>query len=53
MTKFPEVEARKYKNIFVCRRCKRKLRAPVLKVLAGKVACRKCSSKKLRPKRKK
>ena len=53
MAKFPEAEARWFKNIFVCRVCKSKIRAPVLKMLAGKVSCRKCGSKALRTKRKK
>ena len=53
MVKFPEAEARKFHNIFVCKRCKSKIRAPNLKVLAGKVSCRKCGSKELRPVKKK
>jgi len=53
MVKFPEAEARWFTNVFVCRKCKSKNRAPVLKVLAGKVSCRNCGSKALRPKRKK
>ncbi|MFH1276274.1 MAG: 50S ribosomal protein L40e [Candidatus Woesearchaeota archaeon] len=53
MVKFEEAIARKMKNIFVCRLCKSKIRAPSLKVSQGKVKCRKCSATKLRPKRKK
>ncbi len=53
MVKFEEAAARIMKDIFVCRNCKSKTRAPSLKVSQGKVSCRKCSSKKLRPKRKK
>jgi ribosomal protein L40E len=53
MVKFPEAEARKFHNTFVCRRCKTKVRAPNLKVIAGKVSCRKCKGKALRPVRKK
>lgn len=53
MSKFPETEARKFKNMFVCRRCKAKIRAPNMKVLAGKVKCRSCNGKALRPVRKK
>ncbi|RLE44444.1 50S ribosomal protein L40e [Candidatus Woesearchaeota archaeon] len=53
MAKFPEAEARKFKNIFVCRKCKSKIRAQPLKVKLGKVKCRKCGSKALRPVRKK
>ncbi|MEK6968938.1 MAG: 50S ribosomal protein L40e [Nanoarchaeota archaeon] len=52
-TKFEEATNRNLKNIFVCRACKAKIRAPSLKVSQGKVKCRNCSSLKLRPKRKK
>ncbi|MFH1063718.1 MAG: 50S ribosomal protein L40e [Candidatus Woesearchaeota archaeon] len=53
MAKFDEAIARKFANIFVCRRCKSKVRAPNLKVIAGKVSCRKCGTKALKPKRRK
>jgi len=53
MAKFPEANARLFKNIFVCRRCKSKIRAPNIKVVEGKIKCRKCSGKALRPRRKK
>jgi len=53
MVKFEEATARILRNVFVCRICKAKIRAPSLKVSQGKVKCRKCSSRKLRPKRKK
>jgi ribosomal protein L40E len=53
MVKFQEAEARLLRNIFVCRKCKSKIRAPNLKVVAGKIRCRKCHSKALRPIRKK
>ena len=53
MSKFEEAIARKQKNIFVCKNCKAKIRAPSLKVAQKKVTCRSCKSTKLRPKRKK
>jgi ribosomal protein L40E len=53
MAKFPEADARMFKNVFVCRRCKTKRKAPVLSVLANKIACRNCGTMKLRVKRKK
>lgn len=53
MVKFAEAEARFFRNMFVCRRCKSKVRAPNLKVVQGKIGCRKCGSKALRPVRKK
>ncbi|MBN2454280.1 50S ribosomal protein L40e [Candidatus Woesearchaeota archaeon] len=53
MAKFPEAESRFLRNVFVCRRCKTKIRAPNLKVSQGKVSCRKCGRAVLRPVRKK
>ena len=53
MTKFPEAEARLFKNVFVCKKCKSVVRAPAMKVLAKEVKCRKCGSRALRVKRKK
>jgi ribosomal protein L40E len=53
MVRFPEAHARIIKNIFICRRCKSKNRTSNMKVLAGKVKCRKCNYPALRPMRKK
>ncbi len=53
MAKFPEAENRLYKGMFVCRKCKSKIRSTNLRVLSGKVRCRKCKSTKLKPVRKK
>ena len=53
MAKFEEANKRFFQNIFVCKNCKSKLRAPQLKILSGKISCRNCKSKALRPKRKK
>ncbi|MFA6089086.1 MAG: hypothetical protein WC755_04445 [Candidatus Woesearchaeota archaeon] len=55
MVKFPEAHNRLYKNVFVCRVCKTKMRAPMMKVLSGKITCKKCAakSKSLRVVRKK
>jgi ribosomal protein L40E len=53
MVKFPEADARIFKNVFVCKRCKTKMRAPIRKVLSGLIKCRKCRYPNLRPKRKK
>jgi len=41
------------KNVFVCKKCSTKRKAPNMKVIAGKVSCRNCGSHKLRPARKK
>ncbi len=53
MAKFPEAEARTIKNRFVCRRCKSVIRSTNIRILSGKVKCRKCNNKALRPVRKK
>jgi ribosomal protein L40E len=52
MAKVPEAQARFFKNIFVCRKCKHKIRASSLKVSQKKVKCRNCDSPNLRPLRK-
>lgn len=53
MAKIPEAQARLFKNMFVCKNCKSKQRADPLKILQGKIKCRKCNSKAFRPLRKK
>ena len=52
-TKLPVTQARLFKNIFVCKNCKTKIRADARKILENKVRCRKCSKKAFRPIRKK
>ena len=47
----PEAVQRLYHRVFVCKVCKSKIRADPAKVRAGKVKCRKCGSRDLRPKR--
>ena len=47
----PEAMNRLFRNVFVCRNCKSKIRTDPIKVQQGKVSCRKCGSKDLRPKR--
>ena len=53
MAKIPEAEARLFKGIFICRKCKSKIRTNSMKVSQEKVSCRKCAGKALRPVRKK
>jgi len=53
MVKFEEAEKRLFKNKFACKKCKTVIKAPNLKILSGKVKCRNCNSKSLRPLRKK
>jgi len=52
-TKLAATNARLFKNIFVCKNCKTKMRADSRKILEGKVRCRKCLKKAFRPIRKK
>jgi len=53
MAKYTEAENRLFNDVFECRRCKTKIRTSNMRVLAGKVKCRKCNSDQLRAKRKK
>ncbi|HDD45865.1 MAG TPA: 50S ribosomal protein L40e [Candidatus Aenigmarchaeota archaeon] len=47
--RFPEAEERLFKRVFICMKCGARIRADVVKVKAGKVKCRKCKRKQLRP----
>jgi formylmethanofuran dehydrogenase subunit E len=53
MVKFPEAEARKFRNIFICRKCKNKRKSPNMKIIQGKVRCRTCGSTSFKAVRKK
>ncbi|MBL7051207.1 50S ribosomal protein L40e [Candidatus Woesearchaeota archaeon] len=53
MAKLPEAEARLFKNIFVCKKCKTKIRADPSKIRAEKIKCRGCNGKAFRPIKKK
>ena len=48
-TKIPETQNRLFKNVFICKRCKSKIKSDALKILAGKVKCRKCKGTAFRP----
>ena len=48
MAQFKEAEARLFKDFYVCRRCEKKSRIAIGKVLAGKAVCRTCKSKEMR-----
>jgi formylmethanofuran dehydrogenase subunit E len=52
-TKLPAAQARRFKNVFVCKNCSSRVRADSRKILDGKVRCRKCLKKAFRPVRKK
>lgn len=48
-TKFPEASARMFHNVFVCKKCKKKQRTTMQKILQKKVSCKRCGCKALRP----
>lgn len=52
MAKIPEASARMFTRVFVCKRCKKKIRADPIKIRAKKIVCRVCGSKHFRPKTK-
>ncbi len=52
-TKIPAAQNRMFKNVSICKGCKHKMRVEPLKILKGRVKCRKCGGKDFRPIRKK
>ena len=52
MAKFLEAHNRLFVNVFVCKKCKQKQRSRMTKILQGKILCRNCGGKAMRPKRK-
>ena len=52
MARFKEADARIFHGVFVCKKCKSKIRTSLFKVRDRKTKCRKCGSKALRPKKK-
>ena len=46
------VQARLFRNVFVCKNCSAKIRADPRKIIERKVKCRKCKSRAFRPKKK-
>lgn len=51
-TKIPEAEARLFHRVWICRKCKAKIRASISKIRAKKIVCRKCQGRDFRPKKK-
>jgi Zn finger protein HypA/HybF involved in hydrogenase expression len=52
-TKVPAAQNRLFKNVFICKICNHRMRVEPLKVMAGKVRCRKCQGQDFRVVRKK
>lgn len=50
--KIPAAQARLMKRVFVCKRCNAKIKTDMLRVIEGKIRCRRCKSRALRPKSK-
>jgi ribosomal protein L40E len=48
MAKFDAVSGRLFRRIFVCRKCKTKIRTDSMRVLAQSVKCRNCGGKAFR-----
>ena len=42
MAKIPEAQNRLFKNIFICKECKTKMKSDSQRILKGRVKCRKC-----------
>lgn len=51
MVKIPEAQNRLFHNVFVCKKCKSKMRTQNIRVLKKEIKCRKCGSKALRAKK--
>ena len=47
-TKIPEAQNRMFKNVFVCKNCRSKIKANPRKIIEGKVKCRKCKKRDFR-----
>ena len=52
MVKFREASSRLFGNVFVCRKCKTKIKTTPQKVMFGRAKCRRCGHKALRSVRK-
>jgi len=52
MVKFPEVSERLFRNVYVCKRCKTKMKSLPQKILEKRVKCRGCGGKSFRALRK-
>ena len=53
MAKIKEAHNRIFKNMYVCKKCRTKIRSDPQKILKGKVKCRKCKKTAFRPLKKK
>ncbi len=49
MARFDATMNRLFRRVFVCKKCKHKIRTDIIRVLSGKVKCRNCQGKAFRP----
>ena len=49
MVKILETQARLFHNVFVCKKCKTKRKASMMKIMEGRIKCRRCNGKAFRP----
>jgi Zn finger protein HypA/HybF involved in hydrogenase expression len=52
-TKIPIAQERMFHDVFVCKKCSKKIRSQAVRVVAGKVTCPRCKSRAFRPVKKK
>jgi len=52
-TKIPAAQKRMFGDVFVCKRCNKKIRSQATRIIARKIKCPKCDGKVFRPVRKK
>jgi len=52
-TKIPAAQKRMFQDVFVCKKCSKKIRSQAVKITAGKIKCPRCDSRSFRPVRKK
>lgn len=48
MAKFEATVNRLFRRVFVCKKCKAKMRTDMSRIAAGSVKCRKCNGKAFR-----
>ena len=48
MVRFLEANARLFHNVFICKKCKSKMKADMRKILLKKISCRNCNGKDFR-----
>lgn len=53
MVRFPEAQARLFKNKFACKKCKKVIKSTIMKIMDKKVSCKRCGGKAFRTLRKK